>query len=69
MKEVSELLITDKKSLAKEQGGDCVNRPVLIVCGTGYIMPEARAFLGIIEPRYKYANAVKINHTHIPLTY
>eukprot|EP00428_Durinskia_dybowskii_P079355 CAMPEP_0170450310 /NCGR_PEP_ID=MMETSP0117_2-20130122/51703_1 /TAXON_ID=400756 /ORGANISM="Durinskia baltica, Strain CSIRO CS-38" /LENGTH=547 /DNA_ID=CAMNT_0010711597 /DNA_START=123 /DNA_END=1763 /DNA_ORIENTATION=+ len=51
LKEVSELLITDKKSLAKEQGGDCVNRPVLIVCGTGYIMPEARAFLGIIEPR------------------
>lgn len=25
---------------------------VVIVCGSGYIMPDARAFLGIIEPRY-----------------
>jgi len=24
---------------------------VLVVCGTGYIMPQARAFLGIDEPR------------------
>lgn len=24
---------------------------VLVVCGTGYIMPEARDFLGIQEPR------------------
>jgi hypothetical protein len=26
-------------------------RGVLVVCGTGYIMPEARTFLGIAEPR------------------
>ena len=25
---------------------------VLVVCGTGYIMPQARAFVGIDEPRY-----------------
>jgi len=24
---------------------------VLVVCGTGYIMPQARAFVGIDEPR------------------
>ncbi len=24
---------------------------VVIVCGTGYVMPEARAFLGVLEPR------------------
>ncbi len=24
---------------------------VVIVCGTGYVMPEARAFLGVNEPR------------------
>ena len=25
---------------------------VVVVCGTGYVMPEARAFLGIVEPRW-----------------
>jgi hypothetical protein len=24
---------------------------VVVVCGTGYIMPAARAFVGIVEPR------------------
>ena len=24
---------------------------VVVVCGTGYIMPDAREFLGIVEPR------------------
>lgn len=24
---------------------------VVVICGTGYIMPPTRAFLGIIEPR------------------
>ena len=24
---------------------------VIIVCGTGYVMPDARAIAGIIEPR------------------
>jgi hypothetical protein len=32
-----------------EQGGR--RDSVVIVCGTGYVMPEARAFLGIVEPR------------------
>jgi hypothetical protein len=27
---------------------------VVIICGTGYIMPDARAQLGIIEPRFVY---------------
>jgi hypothetical protein len=35
--------------LAAEGGGH--SGGVVIICGTGYIMPEARAFLGIIEPR------------------
>lgn len=25
--------------------------PVVVVCGTGFIMPEARATIGISEPR------------------
>lgn len=24
---------------------------VVVICGTGYIMPDAREFLGIVEPR------------------
>ena len=27
-------------------------RSVLIVCGTAYFMPQARAVLGVVEPRY-----------------
>jgi hypothetical protein len=27
---------------------------VVIICGTGYIMPDARAQLGILEPRCVY---------------
>lgn len=25
--------------------------PVVIVCGSGYIMPDAKATIGIVEPR------------------
>eukprot|EP01034_Spumella_vulgaris_P021644 gene21644-27684_t len=32
-----------------DQGGR--RDSVVIVCGTGYVMPEARAFLGVVEPR------------------
>jgi hypothetical protein len=28
---------------------------VVIICGTGYIMPDARAELGLIEPRFVVA--------------
>lgn len=52
--EVTRLLADSTAPPAHTSSGSTgagARRPVLIVCGTGYIMPEARAFLGIAEPR------------------
>jgi dihydrofolate synthase/folylpolyglutamate synthase len=44
-------LVAKVIALAAADGGDSV----VVVCGTGYIMPDARAQLGIVEPRYSGA--------------
>jgi hypothetical protein len=52
LREVTEIIAAQQQqqtAAAAAAGG--AQRGVLVVCGTGYIMPEARAFLGIIEPR------------------
>jgi hypothetical protein len=51
LNEVMQLLVTWATGGTNKSGDDS-QRPVLVVCGTGYIMPEARAFVGIVEPRY-----------------
>jgi hypothetical protein len=45
-----QLLVTSTTG-GTNKSGDDGQRPVLVVCGTGYVMPEARAFVGIVEPR------------------
>jgi hypothetical protein len=35
--------------LAEEEYEACGG--VVVICGTGYIMPEARSYFGVIEPR------------------
>ncbi len=37
--------------LAGEEALSTGCESVVVICGTGYIMPEARSFLGIVEPR------------------
>jgi hypothetical protein len=46
--DLSEAIVDVLKATAKELP---LNSGVLIVCGTGYLMPEAKAAIGITEPR------------------
>lgn len=45
-------VLSNAKALCQEEAQLKGCQSVVIICGSGYIMPDARSFLGIIEPRY-----------------
>ena len=52
--EIGEVLGTDLKGTIAEALTRCADESVnsvLVVCGTGYIMPQVRCLLGINEPK------------------
>lgn len=53
LQEVFRLAALDSVSdRSRSSEGDAKTGSVVVICGTGYIMPDAREFLGIVEPRY-----------------